>query len=166
MTEVIKEIKGYEDRYTISNLGLVRSLLTGKLLNPGITKFGYKRVNLRNKDGKSKSYFVHRLVAMNFIPNPNNYHEVNHIDCDRLNNRIDNLEWVSKEQNILHSFKYGSKTNKGIKNPNSKLTLEDINAIKSLYKIKRFSNVFISKLFGVCSSSIDNIINEITWSNN
>ena len=147
MTEVIKDIKGYEGRYTISNLGIVRSLLTNKVLNPGITKFGYYRVNLRDENNKCKSFFVHRLVALNFLPNPNNYLEVNHIDCNRLNNKVDNLEWVSKEQNILYSFKYGKKSNKGIKNPNSKLTLEDITAIKALYKTSRFSNVLIAKLF-------------------
>ena len=95
------------------------------------------------------------MVALNFLPNPNNYPEVNHIDCNRLNNKVDNLEWVSKEQNILHSFKYGKKSNKGIKNPNSKLTLEDITAIKALYKTSRFSNVLIAKLFDVYPSSID-----------
>ena len=166
MTEVIKEIKGYEGRYTISNLGIVRSILTNKILNPGTTKFGYKRINLRDKNNKDKSYFVHRLVAMNFLPNPNNYPEVNHIDCDRTNNRLDNLEWVTKEQNIKHSFLYGNKSNKGRKNPNAKLIEEDIIAIRALNKTKRFSNNEIAKLFHISSSSVDNIINNITWSNN
>lgn len=167
MTEIIKEIKGFEGRYTISNLGIVRSLLTNKILNPVITKFGYKRINLRKaNDTKTYSYFVHRLVAGNFIPNPNNLPEVNHIDCNRTNNRLDNLEWTSKENNIKHSFLYGGKSNEGRKNPNAKLNEDDVKAIKALYKTLRFSNVEISKLFNVGSTSIDNIINNKTWSNN
>ena len=94
MTEVIKEIKGFEGRYTISNLGIVRSLLTGKEMKPYITKAGYARINLRYAKCRDyKSLLVHRLVAMNFIPNPNKYLEINHKDCNRLNNRVDNLEW-------------------------------------------------------------------------
>lgn len=166
MTEEIKNIRGYEGRYTISNLGIVRSLITNKVLNPGITKFGYARINLRDENNKSKSFFVHRLVAMNFLQNPNNYPEVNHIDCNRLNNRTDNLEWVSKKQNIKHSFLYGKKSNKGRKNPNAKLIEEDIVAIRALNKTGRFSNNQISKLFNISSSSVDNIINNTTWSNN
>ena len=74
MTEVIKEIKGFEGRYTISNFGIVRSLITGKELKPYITKAGYARVNLRYAHSRDyKSLLVHRLVAGNFIPNPNKY---------------------------------------------------------------------------------------------
>ena len=62
MTEVIKEIKGFEGRYTISNLGIVRSLLTGRVMKQGITKFGYARINLRKAGTREyKSFFVHRL---------------------------------------------------------------------------------------------------------
>ena len=73
MTEVIKDIKGFEGRYTISNLGIVRSLLTGKVMKPYITKFGYARVNLRIAHSRDyKSYLVHRLVASAFLENKNN----------------------------------------------------------------------------------------------
>lgn len=167
MTEIIKDIKGFEGRYTISNTGIVRSLLTGKVMKPNITKFGYARINLRKaKSREYKSYFIHRLVASAFIPNPTNLLEVNHKDCNRLNNTVTNLEWVSKEDNIKHSFIYGSASHKGLRNPNSKLNTEDVEAIKALAKTKRFSHVKIAKYFRVSPATVDLIVKGITWSDN
>ena len=167
MTEVIKDIKGFEGRYTISNLGIVRSLLTGKVMKPYITKFGYARINLRIAHSRDyKSYFIHRLVASAFFDNKNNLAEVNHIDCNRLNNVVANLEWISKEDNIKYSFIYGSASHKGLRNPNAKLNEDDVEAIKALYKTNKFYNTQIAKFFRVSSSTIDNIINGTTWSDN
>ena len=167
MTEVIKEIKGFEGRYTISNLGIVRSLLTGKIMKPYITKFGYARVNLRIAHSRDyKSYFIHRLVASAFLDNKNNLAEVNHIDCNRLNNRVDNLEWMSKQDNIKYSFTHGNASNKGLRNPNAKLNLDDIEAIKSLSKTNRFYGTQIAKMFNVSASTINKILNGEIWSDN
>ena len=167
MTEVIKDIKGFEGRYTISNLGIVRSLLTGKIMKPYVTKFGYARVNLRIARSRDyKSYFVHRLVAFAFLENKDNLAEVNHKDCNRLNNRVDNLEWMSKEDNIRYSFTHGNASNKGLKNPNAKLDLNDIKAIRSLKATNRFYDTQIAKLFRVSSSTINKIINNEIWSDN
>lgn len=167
MTEVIKDIKGFEGRYTISNLGIVRSLLTGKIMKPYVTKFGYARVNLRIAHSRDyKSYFVHRLVAFAFLENKDNLAEVNHKDCNRLNNRVDNLEWMSKEDNIRYSFTHGNASNKGLKNPNAKLDLNDIKAIRSLKATNRFYDTQIAKLFRVSSSTINKIVNNEIWSDN
>ena len=167
MTEVIKDIKGFEGRYTISNLGIVRSLLTNKVMKPSITKYGYARVLLRlPKSRDYKTFFVHRLVAMNFIPNPNDYPEVNHRDSNRLNNTVTNLEWCTREMNVKHSFEFGKASNKGYRNPNSKLNIDDVNAIKAIHKTKRFSNVKIAKYFRVSPSTIDCIIQGKTWGDN
>ena len=167
MTEVIKDIKGFEDRYTISNLGIVRSKLTHIKMKPSVTKFGYLRVNLRKEHSREyKSYFIHRLVACHFLPNPNNLPEVNHIDCNRQNNIVTNLEWVSRQDNIKHSFKYGLASNKGLRNPRAKLNLEDIEAIKAMKKTNRWYNTQIAKFFNVSPSSIDFIIQGKTWSDN
>ena len=97
--EEYKEIKGYEGLYWISNLGNVKSKYRVK--KPSIDKDGYYIVNL-SKEGKSKSFYLHRLLAIHFIPNPNNYPQVNHIDEDKLNNNLDNLQWCTLEQN--HNF--------------------------------------------------------------
>lgn len=167
MTEVIKEIKGFEGRYTISNLGIVRSLLTNKIMKQTITDQGRARVNLRYaKTREYKSLLVHRLVAGNFLPNPNNLPEVNHKDCNPLNNRVDNLEWCDRRYNIKYSYDYGRKTVKGIMNPNAKLTELDIKAIRALLNTGRFLPIEIAKLFNVSSGSITHIDKGRTWSNN
>lgn len=167
MIEVIKDIKGFEGRYTISNFGIVRSLLTGKEMKPYITNRGYARVNLRYAKSRDfKSLLVHRLVAMNFLPNPNNYKEVNHKDCNPLNNRLDNLEWCDRFYNVKYAFEKGRASNKGVRNPNSKLNEDDVKAIRALVETGRFFNTQIAKMFKVSSTTIDMIVSNKTWSNN
>ena len=94
------------DNYQVSNWGRIMSLNyrnTGKaeLMNPGTNTDGYFKVNLR-KNGKRKMCYVHRLVAQTFLPNPENKPEVNHIDEDKTNNKVDNLEWKWHKDNINH----------------------------------------------------------------
>ena len=106
MTEIYKDIKDLEGLYQVSNFGNIMSLnyrRTGraKLLKPGKNKQGYLGVVLF-KDGKPKTFRVNRLVAEAFIPNPDNLTEVNHIDEDKTNNRVDNLEWKSHKGNCNH----------------------------------------------------------------
>ena len=91
-------IKGFEGLYEVSNVGLVRSVRTGKILKNCLDKDGYCRVGL-HKDGVQKNVFVHRLVAYAFIPNPNGLPEINHINECKTDNRIDNLEWCTREYN-------------------------------------------------------------------
>lgn len=167
MTEVIKDIKGFEGRYTISNLGIVRSLLTGKILKPYITNKGYARVNLRYAKCRDyKSLLVHRLVAGNFLPNPNNYREINHKDCNRLNNRADNLEWCDRFYNIKYAFEKGRASNKGVRNPNAKLNKDDVLAIRAMMKTGRFFQTQIAELFNVHPNTIQMIDSNKTWSDN
>lgn len=104
MNEIWKDILGYEGKYQVSNLGDVRSLNynhTGeiKLLKQGTNKKGYKLVNL-SKNGKGKHYLVHRLVAMTFIPNPDDLPQINHKDENPSNNNVKNLEWCDAKYNI------------------------------------------------------------------
>lgn len=101
-----KEVEGYEGLYEVSNLGRVRSLVDNhgsvrkepKVLKGEKKRDGYLFVILY-KDGKRKTFSVHRLVANAFIPNPQNLREVNHKDEDKTNNRVQNLEWCSHEYN-------------------------------------------------------------------
>lgn len=165
--EIIKDIKGFEGRYTISNLGIVRSLLTNKILKPHITKMGYARVNLRLAHSrKYKSFLVHRLVAKNFLANPNNYKEINHKDCNRLNNNVTNLEWCNRFYNIKYAFEKGRASNKGVRNSNAKLNEDDIIAIKAMMRTGRFFQTDIAKLFKVHKNTIQMIDFRNTWSNN
>ena len=121
MTEIYKDIKNYEGLYRVSNLGNVMSLnynRTGKpkLLKPGKDKHGYLFVILY-KDGKKKKFFVHRLVAEAFIPNPDNLPCVNHKDENKTNNSVENLEYCTHEYNI----NYGTRNERAAKaNTNGK----------------------------------------------
>ena len=108
MKEIWKDIDGYEGLYQVSNLGNVRSLNWGRrgiIRNLYLKKHnkGYLHVELAN-DGAKKAFTVHRLVAMAFIPNPNNYGFVNHIDEDKTNNNAENLEWCAQSQNMKHTI--------------------------------------------------------------
>lgn len=96
--EVWKPIKGYEGLYEVSNLGRVRKRVWKEVKGTDFNN-GYRRVNL-NKDGKQKSMLVHRLVAEAFIPNPEGYPIINHIDECPSNNHVDNLEWCDQKHNM------------------------------------------------------------------
>lgn len=111
--ELWRDIQGYEGLYQVSNYGRVRSLertiidkngrkmwFKGKILKYGKTKKGYLYVCLCN-NGDTYCPYIHKLVAQEFIPNPNNYDVVHHIDHDPTNNRVENLVWMKSEQHYL-----------------------------------------------------------------
>jgi plasmid maintenance system antidote protein VapI len=94
-----KDIEGYEGLYAITVDGRVWSYRSNKFLSPADDGYGYKQVKL-TKDGKQKACRVHRLVGQAFIPNPENKPQINHKDAVRDNNHVDNLEWVTAQENI------------------------------------------------------------------
>ena len=119
MDEEWRDIPGFEGRYQVSNLGRVKSLprevsnYTGKLLvKEKILKQrhdfkGYMRIDLKDNTGKHRYLGVHRLVALAFIPNPDNKPQINHIDGNKENNMLNNLEWVNNSENQLHAYRTG-----------------------------------------------------------
>ena len=159
--EIWKDIKDYEGLYQISNYGNVKSLpkerrnrrgvyiQKEKLLSLTNTSTGYKKVELV-KDGKRKGFKVHRLVAQAFIPNPDEKPQVNHIDGDKTNNYVDNLEWVTASENSIHAYNTGLNSNKKELNENE---------IVSMY-MNGTTKEDIAKQYGVSNAVIKRILKE------
>ena len=124
--EIWKDIKEYEGLYQVSNEGNVKSLQNNKEKNlkPVSDKYGYLHVILC-KNCEHKNYFIHRLVAAAFIPNPYNLPQVNHKDEDRHNNNVNNLEWCDAKYNI----NYGTRNLKSSISQGKKVKCIETNVI-------------------------------------
>jgi hypothetical protein len=99
--QIWKDVKGYEGIYKVSNTGLIKNIKRNKILATRTTYDKYLRINL-NKNGNKKTFKIHRLVADAFIPNPHNKPTVNHIDGNKQNNMLDNLEWMTFKDNYQY----------------------------------------------------------------
>jgi hypothetical protein len=171
-----KHIKNFKNKYLIYENGDVVSLSRkfwngrcwwtskDKLLKQHIGKNGYKVVALSIGKGKAKLTYVHRLIAKHFIPNPKKKPFVNHIDGNKLNNSINNLEWVTSQENCIHAFKIGLQKRIqrfGEKNNTSKLKTNQIKEIRSLKGKKMLKE--ISKQYNISISQISAIQNYNSW---
>lgn len=134
--EYWKPVVEYEGLYMVSNWGRIKSFDTyrkgpngsirfckGKILKPSTDKDGYLKVVLY-KNGKEKTFLIHRLVAEAFLPNPNNLTEVNHKDENKLNNNVNNLEWCNRKFNINFGTR-NEKVAKKLSKPVVQYTLDD-----------------------------------------
>lgn len=159
MVEIWKDIVGYEGLYQVSNLGRVKSLGNGKthnskerILKARKETNGYLRITL-TKDGKQKKYTIHRLVATAFIPNPDNLPIVNHKDEDKLNNRIENLEWCDAKYNI----NYGTHIQRQVESQTNYpkfskqvLCVETGKIYPSTHQVERDLGFFCTAISAVC----------------
>lgn len=163
--EIWKDVKDFEKLYQVSNFGNIRSLnkldtlgrkVTGKLMKPIRRKDGYFDITLR-KNNIQKHYLLHRLIAITFIENKNNYKEINHKDENKTNNNINNLEWCNRSYNINYGKANDKRRNKLINNKRSKKVLqfnlnnELINTFNSLNEVKRQLNYSISGISQCCN---------------
>lgn len=153
------EYKGLE----VSSIGRIRKAANKSRKERILTEFpkdrdGYCRCSVQKLDGTWTSQPVHRLVAKAFIPNTENKQAVNHIDGNRTNNKVENLEWVTSKENVIHSFKFGVR--KKCKQVPKKTILTDFQ-ISQIDKLREFYTVNqIAKLFNMEYQSLKNIIHK------
>ena len=153
---------------SINGVGKAKELRQLKL---GKSVFGYMSLRVCiGKKGKIKSFLIHRLVAKAFIPNPENKPCVNHIDGNKSNNKISNLEWVTHSENMAHAKSKGlSKPPplhimRGSDNPNSPLKDEQVISMRDEYSIGNISQRALARKYNVKQSSIWKILNRKSWS--
>lgn len=156
------KINGYED-YLISKSGRIYSTLTDSYLKYD-NSTRYSRVSLMDRRlGKFITLLVHRLVAIQFIPNPRNLPEVNHKDGNRFNNSVYNLEWCTSEYNRRHAKENGLyKTEED--SPRAKLTKEQVINIYKEYEANK-NKSHIAKRYNVSDALIGEILRGVRWSN-
>lgn len=155
----LEEYKGIK----ISSIGRVWKAANKSRKERILTEFpkdrdGYCRCSVQKLDGTWTSQPVHRLVAKAFIPNLDNKQAVNHIDGNRTNNRVENLEWVTPRENVIHSFKFGSRREYKTVPKKTLLTdfqISQIDKLRELYTVNQ-----IAKLFNIEYQSLKNIIHK------
>lgn len=179
--EIWKDIIGYEGFYQVSNLGRIKSLpritardertikiLTGRILRLNRDeRGGYLKVSL-SKVGKTKKVNVHRIVALSFLENPNNLPQVNHINAIKIDNRVEDLEWVSRSDNSKHAYRMGLMSHFSIfctEKHYSKIRREDILKIRELYSERHKTQREIAIEFGLSQSQISAITTRRSWKN-
>lgn len=167
--EMWRDVVGYEGLYQVSNFGRVKSFQRKKeyFLTVDTVNHAYAKV-LLSKNGISKTLLVHRLVAVAFIPNPDNKPQVNHKNGNKYDNRVENLEWATCSENTKHAFKNGlAKVLRGTDNGAAKLTTEQILEIRSSCIIgdKNFGITSLAKKFNVSPHTIYRIVHFETFKN-
>lgn len=165
-TEEWRDVPGYEGRYQASSLGRILSFAKQAplILKPKTSRDHYFRVILKVQ-GVQKTFLVHRLVLLTFSTPPSSRHQVNHINGDKSDNRLVNLEWVTPRENIKHSIEILGNYNiagRGEAHGGVKLTNEQVYEIRRLFN-EGTSKTEISRRFGVARTTIYRIVYRINW---
>lgn len=159
--EIWKPIKNYEGLYEVSNFGNVKSVFRYKKKLKNVLDNGYFYVGLY-KNKKSNKIAAHILIAKAFIPNPENKPQINHINCIKTDNRIENLEWCTAKENTIHALKNNLLIiPKGELNGMSKLNNESVNIIRN--KQNKISRKKLSEMFGISIKHVSRIRAKERW---
>lgn len=157
---IIKQIENYTGYYVTSEGG-VWSTRRGKVkvLSNFINRDGYAVATLCL--GKKQKHMVHRLVALAFLTNKANRRTVNHINGNKLDNRLENLEWCTHRENSQHAYALGLYS--GVGQQHYKTTLTEQDVFKIRYKHSHFSNSQLAQIYNVTPGAIYNIRKKLTW---
>jgi len=153
-----KSIKGFE-KYEVSNHGRIKNVKRGTIRKARLNWNGYFDLRLYSEKSE-RSFLVHRLVAIAFIPNPHLKNQVNHIDSNKQNNNVENLEWVTEQENTAHAVK-NNLYPLGEDNANAKLKERDIISIRE--SVGLFSVRQLAEWHNVSVTTIERIRRRITW---
>jgi hypothetical protein len=169
--EIFMDVVGYEGHYQISNLGRVKSLDKKIVYSNGGVRIHKGKILCQSKRGEyykvtltdqisRKTISNHRLVCDAFLPNPKNLPQVNHIDGNKLNNNLNNLEWVCAKINKIHSYEIGLSP-KGQTHYKTKLSRNDASCIK--YGYDGFSQKEIARIYNIKQSTVSAIRKGRNW---
>ena len=164
MIKLIKELKidGCNKEYTIDEYGNIFDVKLQRYRKPIVHKKGYLKMSFY-VNGKDKKFFIHRLVLQTFKPVEDmDKLQVNHIDGDKQNNHVDNLEWCTQSENQKHAYKHGLNSNKGEHNPSCRLTEEQVIEIADLL-IKSVPMSEIARRYGISKSAVAFIREKRHW---
>lgn len=163
MKEILKDSYIFPDNYLVGNYGSVYNKKTGRKRNPSTDKDGYFYLKLHN-NGEEKFMRLNRLVALTFINNPNNLPVVNHLDGDKKNNYVENLEWTTVKENAIHSYENGlQKGAKGSKHSRAKFTDNQIIKVCEMLQSGVYTNLHISETTGVSVRTIQSVRSRYNW---
>jgi len=163
--EIWENVVGYDGLFKVSSLGNIVKLKDNNIdyyITKRISKHGYCIATF-NFNNKTKQVLVHRIIAIAFVPNPENKPEVNHKNSIRDDNRIENLEWVTHKENCIHSYKYGLRRPemKGINKYNEKKKIKVASRDKLMNIIKTYSSINeASKHTGISNSNISRCLKD------
>jgi transposase len=147
--------------FLVSKDGQVFSVLRNKMVKTSVVT-GYYRVWLKDNEGNKAQHLVHRIVAITFIPNQHQKEQVNHKDGNKQNNHVNNLEWVSRQENMRHAFDTGLNSNLGSRNGKAVLNESQVLEIYQLC-LDGKSNVEIAALYDVNKNMVNLIRGRYSW---
>ena len=158
--------KHYVDKYYVSNSGLIKNNNTGRILRPRLDKRGYVKHSL-SVNGEIITVYPHRLVGLLFVEGFEEGLTIDHIDGNKLNNHLSNLEWVSNTENISRAHKMGLHDTRGERNGNAKLTEKDVIWIREHYikKDKDYGTKAIAQKYNIGETTVREIISGKKWKN-
>ena len=166
--EIWKPVVGYETHYSVSDQGrvrreyAVRGTFVGRIRKPWVNKDGYLKTKL-SVCGKTKAFFVHRLVTDTFLGSRPENLEVNHKNGIKTDNRAENLEYVTRLENMRHAITTGLRNCCGEKNPHARLTLAKVGWIRRIYRHGELTRKQLGDCFGVAEQTIGDIVTGRKW---